>query len=171
MIGDLVEAINQVGLHQSPYPSLADAFYLAFYPLLLLALLRVPVAATTRAKLIRTILDGATIVVGGGAVVWYFVLGPTAVDGGMSPIAMGVSMAVADGGMRFTSRASWLPYLSVAIALGVLIGVERSEPFFPDVSLVLIVIVLAALVSVRQYAAQREPHRPGGVAGERTPQG
>ncbi len=236
--------LYDLALHRSPYPSLADPFYLAFYPLLALALLRVPVASFTRAQLVKTLLDGATIVVGGGAVVWYFVLGPTAVDGGQSTIAMAVSMAFpvgdlfllaglaavllrhslaalhtplkliavavllgivadvlygygqlhgsyrpgdptdtlyvlefaafalagasqrvvprADAGAAVAAtahdspRASWLPYLSVAVGLGVLLGVERGERFFPNVSLVLIVIVLAVLVAVRQYVAQRE---------------
>jgi len=244
MIGDVVQAIYKVGFHSSPYPSPADSFYLAFYALLLLALLRVPVAPVTRAKLIKTMLDGATIVVGGGAVVWYFVLGPTAVQGGQSALAMGVSLAfpvgdlfllaglaavllrhsplalrtplrlitaavalgivadvlygygqlhetytagdyidtiyvlefmtfalagfsqrsvsrgeesaAVDASRQFRSRASWLPYLSLAIGLGVLLGVEAHNRFFPDVSLVLIVIVLAVLVAARQYLAQRE---------------
>jgi signal transduction histidine kinase len=244
MIGDVVQAVYKVGFGSSPYPSLADPFYLAFYALLLLALLRVPVAPVTRAKIIRTLLDGATIVVGGGAVVWYFVLGPTAIQGGESALAMAVSLAfpvgdlfllaglaavllrhspvalrtplalitaavllgiladvlygygqlhetytaggyidtiyvlefmtfalagfsqrsvaredasaTADDSGQHSSRASWLPYLSLAIGLGVLLGVERGERFFPDVSLVLIVIVLAVLVAARQYLAQRE---------------
>jgi signal transduction histidine kinase len=241
--GDVAQTVYDVALGGSPYPSLADVFYLAFYPLLLLALLRVPVALASRPKLIRTMLDGATIVVGGGAVVWYFVLGPTAFDGGQSPPAMAVSVAFPIGDMfllaglalvllrqspaalrlplrlvtiavvlgvvadvlygygqlhgvysagdwidtlyvlefatfalagfsqravahadagatvedrRGGSRASWLPYLSLAIGLGVLLGVESSNRFFPDVSLVLIVIVLAVLVAARQYIAQRE---------------
>jgi signal transduction histidine kinase len=242
-LGDLVHAVYTLGLHESPYPSLADPFYLAFYPLLLLALLRVPVAPATRPKLLRTLLDGATIVVGGGAVVWYLVLGPTALEAGQSPLAMAVSVAFPIGDLfllsglalvllrqspaalrtpvrlvtvavtlgvvadvlygygqlhgvysagdwidtlyvlefatfalagfsqrvmvpddpsavaedrRGGSRASWLPYLSLAIGLGVLLGVERGNSFFPDLSLVLIVIVLAVLVAVRQYVAQRE---------------
>ena len=239
-IGDITQAIYELVLHQAPYPSLADPFYLAFYPLVLLALF----VATTRTKLLGTTLDGATIVVGGGAVVWYFVIGPTAIQGGQSAFSMGVSMAFPVGDLfllaglaavllrqsprtlrlplklitaavllgiladvlyasgqlhgtyhagdwvdtlyvfefatfalaalsqrsvreqqptvpvedtrQFRSRASWLPYLSVAVGLGVLLGVERNAAFFPDVSLVLIVIVLSALVSVRQYLAQRE---------------
>ncbi len=239
-IGDITQAIYEVALHQAPYPSLADPFYLAFYPLVLLALF----VATTRTKLLGTTLDGATIVIGGGAVVWYFVIGPTAIQGGQSALSMGVSMAFPVGDLfllaglaavllrqsprtlrrplklitaavglgiladvlyasgqlhgtyhagdwvntlyvlefatfalaalsqrpvreqqptvlvedtrQFRSRASWLPYLSVAVGLGVLLGVEWGASFFPDVSLVLIVIVLSALVSVRQYLAQRE---------------
>lgn len=242
--GDVLQAIYVVGFDSAAYPSLADIFYLAFYPLLLLALLRIPVARVSREKLMRMILDGATIVVGGGAVVWYFVLGPTAEQGGQSALAMAVSMAFPIGDLfllaglaavllrttplalrtplrliaaalvlgivadvlygagqldgtyiagdsidtlyvfefalfalagisqryahaedpsatsepfeHATSRASWLPYLSVTIGLGVLLGVESSNAFFPNVSLVLIVIVLAALVAVRQHLAQRE---------------
>jgi signal transduction histidine kinase len=239
-IGDITQAIYEVALHQAPYPSLADPFYLTFYPLVLLALF----VATTRTKLLGTTLDGATIVIGGGAAVWYFVIGPTAIQGGQSALSMGVSMAFPVGDLfllaglaavllrqspptlrrplklitaavglgiladvlyasgqlhgtyhagdwvdtlyvlefatfalaalsqrpvreqqptvpvqdarQFRSRASWLPYLSVAVGLGVLLGVEWGASFFPDVSLVLIVIVLNALVSVRQYLAQRE---------------
>ena len=237
-IGDVVQAVYNVGLGESPYPSPADPFYLAFYPLLLLALLTI----TTRTKLLKPTLDGATIVVGGGAVVWYLVLGPT-VEQSHSPLTMGVSLAFPLGDLfllaglaamllrpvpvafraplkliaaavllgivadvlygygqlhgtyragdwidtlyvlefatfalagfsqrtvraedpsavaedrRGGSRASWLPYLSLAIGLGVLLGVEWGARFFPTVSLVLIVIVLAVLVAGRQYVAQRE---------------
>jgi signal transduction histidine kinase len=245
LIGDLFQAgYDLTGSGKTPFPSLADPFYLAFYPLLLLALLRIPTAPVTRAKLIRTVLDGATIVVGGGAIVWYYVLGPTTLEGDQSAWAMTVSTAfpmgdlfllaglaavilrpspltlriplrliapavvlgvVADvlygsGQLHGTytpgdyidtiyvlefacfalagaaqvqpghadatsfmddpagsrSRASWLPYLSVAVGLGVILGVEREDRFFPNVSLVLIVIVLTLLVAVRQYLAQRE---------------
>jgi signal transduction histidine kinase len=244
MLGDVFQAIYDVGLRHSPFPSLADPFYLAFYPLLLLALVRVPVAAATPTKLLKTMLDGATIVVGGGAVVWYLVLGPTAVDGGQKTLAMAVSMALPAGDLfllaglaalllrqrpealrmplrlitaavmlgiiadilygygqlhssyhagdwldtlyalefavfamaglsqrpvragdpsaavdtsrQLSTRASWLPYISVAIGLVVLLSVERDNAFFPDVSLVLIVIVLTILVALRQYLAQRE---------------
>jgi signal transduction histidine kinase len=249
-IGDLVQAVYDLLLHSSPFPSLADPFYLAFYLLLVLALRRVPLPALSAGERRKTMLDAATIVVGGGAVIWYFVLGPTALEGGQSPLAMIVSIAFpigdllllaglavlvlrqspvrvrrslalvalalalgivadvlyGDGQLHGTyavgnaadllyvlefstfamagicqvrerrehrderdrwptvsagapmrrSRASWLPYLSVATGLGVLLSVELGGSFFPDVSLVLIVIVLTMLVSARQYFAQRE---------------
>jgi signal transduction histidine kinase len=72
------------------------------------------------------------------------------------PVARGDRSAAVDDSRQHGSRASWLPYLSLAIGLGVLLGVEAGERFFPDVSLVLIVIVLAVLVAARQYLAQRE---------------
>ncbi|HWJ50794.1 MAG TPA: HAMP domain-containing sensor histidine kinase, partial [Solirubrobacteraceae bacterium] len=243
-LGDVVQATYDIGLRQAPYPSLADPLYLAFYPLLLYALWRVPVPPVTRSWFTKTVLDGATIVVGGGAIVWYFVLGPTTLEVGQSALAVGVSAAFPIGDLfllagiaavllrqsppalrsplalitvavllgivadvfygygqlhgtyapgswidtvyllefvaftlagasqrrmrrddpdalvnatsRFRSRASWLPYLSVAVGLCFVLGVEREDRFFPNVSLLLIVIVLAVLVAARQYAAQRE---------------
>jgi len=55
-----------------------------------------------------------------------------------------------------SQRASWPPYLATAVGFGVLIFAERHYPFFPDVSLVLTVVVLGVLVSVRQFLAQRD---------------
>jgi PAS domain S-box-containing protein len=52
--------------------------------------------------------------------------------------------------------APWLPYIGLIVGFGVLLGATVGHAFFPDVSLVLIVIGLAALVAARQYLAQRE---------------
>ncbi|HTR72072.1 MAG TPA: HAMP domain-containing sensor histidine kinase [Solirubrobacteraceae bacterium] len=258
--------LRNVAIHvKPPFPTPADPFFLAFYMLLLAALLRVPVAKISFGKRLQMAIDGATIVIGGGAVVWYLVLGPTAEAGGQDTLATAVSVAypmgdlillaglaavllrsspailrtpllliaagmsasiVADavygygvlhgtytngdpidtlyvaefllfalaaiaqlrpGSLEYLGpgdpnaialgqgdqnaidpfararewrqpapRASWLPYVSVATAFGILFGVELEGPFFPNVSLVLIAAVLAALVATRQYLAQRE---------------
>jgi PAS domain S-box-containing protein len=226
-----------------PFPTVADAFFLSFYVLLFAALLRVPVAPVTRAKRLRILLDGATLVLSGGAVVWYFVLGPTVKAGGQSALATAVSLAypvgdlillvglaavllrrsppslrvplllvaagmlasiVADvvygyGVLHNTyksgdpidtlyvlefllfalagisqqpvcsseqvavsswsepaPRASWLPYLTAPIGFGLLIGVDWNKPFFPELSLVLILTMIGGLVAARQYLSLRE---------------
>jgi hypothetical protein len=92
-VGDLVQAAYSLGPGGAPYPSLADPFYLAFYPLMLFALLRISAPALGSGERAKTALDVATSVVGGGAVVWYLVLGPTALEGGQSVLAMNVSLA------------------------------------------------------------------------------
>ncbi len=51
---------------------------------------------------------------------------------------------------------SWLPYITAPIGFGLLIGVEWSRPFFPDMSLLLIVAAIGGLVAARQYLALRE---------------
>jgi PAS domain S-box-containing protein len=243
-IADILLLRNDILYDVPPFPTVADAFFLSFYILLFLALLRVPVAPVTVAKRLRIMLDGATIVLGGGAVVWYFVLGPTVKTGGEGALATAVSLAypigdlvllaglsavllrrsppilklpllliaagvlvsiTADvvygngvlkgtytGGdpidtlylMEFvafalaaiaqptvrpgeadtlagdwrqpTPRASWLPYVTAPIGFGLLIGVEWGQPFFPVLSLVLILTAIGGLVAARQYLALRE---------------
>ncbi len=244
LIADLILASYDLAYERPPFPTPADAFFLTFYALLLVALLSIPVARVTRAARTRMLLDGATIVLGGGAIVWYFVLGPTVLFTGEDLLANSVSMAypicdlVLLGGVAvvllrhgpaalrlpllwiaaamlltvaadtvygygvlhktytagdpldtlyvleycaltvaaFTQRpllkgdpgasveepeqryriAGWLPYIGLIVGFGVLLGVAAGRAFFPDLSLVLIVIVLAALVAARQYLAQRE---------------
>ncbi len=63
---------------QAPFPSLADAFYVLFVPVLLAALLTFPVRRRSRGEQQRLWLDIAIVVVGAFMVVWYLVLGPTA---------------------------------------------------------------------------------------------
>jgi PAS domain S-box-containing protein len=244
LIADVILSGYDVAYDRPPFPTPADAFFLAFFALLLAALLSVPVARMTRAARLRMLLDGATIVLGGGAIVWYFVLGPTVLSTGEDLLGKTVSMAypicdlvllggvavvllrrspatlrlpllwiaaamlltvVADttygyGVLHDTYTAgspvdtlyvlgycalavaaltqhpvgagdpdawveesaqryrvaSWLPYIGLTVGFGVLLGVSLRDAFFPEISIVGIVIALAALVAARQYLAQRE---------------
>ncbi len=93
LTADLILAIYDVGFDDPTFPSLADAFFLSFYPLLLLAIAQVPTVRGTRSQRLRSALDCAVVVVGGGAVIWYFVLGPILTEGGQSFLATVVSTA------------------------------------------------------------------------------
>ncbi len=223
----------------SPYPSLADAFYLAFYPLMLWGLLSFPVARRGGDH-VRLALDLAVVVIGASAVVVYVVLGPNAVAGGSSALQTAFSIAYPVGDMvlliglawvllrqsipsarralafmagglllyvagdlvygymtlhsgyqsgdrvdllymaalGFVAVAAtaqepvarpqrlaqgptreqigWLPYTAVAVGFAVLLVSQRDHAFFPDLTLILIAIVLAALVAARQFFAQRD---------------
>jgi diguanylate cyclase (GGDEF)-like protein len=79
LIGDALWAYYEVGLNASPFPSLADAGYLLFYPLVLAGLSAFPAAPQSRQERTTFWLDAATVLLGGWMVVWYIVLGPTAV--------------------------------------------------------------------------------------------
>jgi PAS domain S-box-containing protein len=243
-IADILLLRIDIRYKVAPFPTAADAFFLSFYVLLFVALLRVPVARVTRAKGLRIVLDGATIVLGGGAVVWYFVLGPTVTAGGDGALATVVSLAYPVGDLILLAglaavllrrsppvlkvpllliaagvlasvaadvvygngvlngtytggdpidtlyllefmafalagiaqkpvrssdqlvavgawsqpapRASWLPYVTAPIGFGLLIGVEWGRPFFPDLSLILILTIIGGLVAARQYLSLRE---------------
>jgi len=245
LTADLILALYDIVLDDPTFPSAADLFFLAFYPLMLIALTRVPSAPATRSQRLRTALDCATIVVGSGAAVWYFLLGPIATEGGeldfleavvsiaypvwdvlllgaialvlvrsnpealrlpLRWLVLGLLMLIAadtiygagqhqgtyspgdpvdtlyvltavpfvlaaarqrwmrrdDPGAEVRSwvetsvRAARLPLLAMAVGFGVLLGTQWQDRFFPDLSLLLFALALAALAAVRQYVAQAE---------------
>ncbi len=241
---DLIFAFFNIVLEDPAFPSLADLFFLAFYPLMLAALLMVPTSKGTRAQQLRTGLDCATVVVGAGAAIWYFVLGPIVTEGGGSPLGTAVSIAYPVGDIVLigvlsavllrggpqalrpslrllgagllmliaadtiyghqqlrgtystgdpvdtlyvlmavpfvlaaarqsrvrleravekpvvrldpSSRAGRLPLVAIMVGLAVLIGTQRHDKFFPDLSLLVFLLFLFGLSVARQYVAQTE---------------
>lgn len=92
LFADLALALYDIVLDDPTFPSFADALFIAFYPLLLIALLSVPTVRGSSSQRLRIGLDCATIVVGGGAAVWYFLLGETVLGGGEDALATAVSV-------------------------------------------------------------------------------
>ena len=81
LAGDVAQTVyEQVGT--LPYPSVADIFYLLFYPLTLCGLLRFPTGHRNPGERVRLTLDLAAVAIGGAMVVIYVVLGPTVVESG-----------------------------------------------------------------------------------------
>jgi len=93
LAADALTAVNALRYAAPPFPSWADACFLAAYAFLFAALVFVPVSRSTRPQRRRTLIDGATVVLGGGVFVWYFLLGPTIVAGAARPLAAVVSIA------------------------------------------------------------------------------
>jgi diguanylate cyclase (GGDEF)-like protein/PAS domain S-box-containing protein len=61
-----------------PFPSIGDAFFLGFYPLVFAALLTVIRAAAVRVQWARLGLDATILMLGFGAFFWFCVIAPTA---------------------------------------------------------------------------------------------
>jgi diguanylate cyclase (GGDEF)-like protein len=59
-------------------------------------------------------------------------------------------------------RASWAPAIAVAGGFGLLLFSERNDPLLPNLTLVLTAVAIAALVSIRQFLAQRDLVRTQG---------
>jgi diguanylate cyclase (GGDEF)-like protein len=92
VIGDVVYAIIDTVLHQSPFPSVADVFYLGGYPVLavgLLVLIRGRISGRDRAGLI----DAAIIATGLGLLSWTFLMKPIATDPSLSLLERLISLA------------------------------------------------------------------------------
>jgi len=61
-----------------PFPSWADAGYLAFYPIMLSALLLFPTARTyTASEKLKLVMDVAIVMIATSVIVWYFIINPT----------------------------------------------------------------------------------------------
>lgn len=74
-LGDALWAYCELVRDSSPFPSVADAGYLAFYPMVLLGLLSFRGPSRTRAANLRLGLDVAIVVLAGAMVAWYLVIG------------------------------------------------------------------------------------------------
>lgn len=65
-------------LGEQPFPSWADVWYLAFYPLMMAGLLLLVEKMRSAEERLNFFLDSGVILVGGGMVLWYFLLRPIA---------------------------------------------------------------------------------------------
>jgi diguanylate cyclase (GGDEF)-like protein len=239
LAGDIAWTVYELA-GSKPYPSVADGFYLLFYPLLLWGLLRFAAGRLNVSERLRLGLDLAVVALGGSAVVIYLVLGPTVLQSDPDPLEAAISIAYPVGdmvllvglgavllrrpspssvralgfvaaGLAFfvtadlvygyialhssyqggdpvdslymisialfavagaaqtrpgpgavpaeesrRRRASWAPYIAVAIGFGLLIIDHR------DLSLVIIAVLLATLVLLRQFLAQKDLLRTQG---------
>lgn len=99
LLGDVVQTYYEVVARAKPYPSLGDVGYLAFYPVALAALLRLPVTRRSPRERVTLGLDCALVALSGAVPIWYVSLGPTLAAGGQGGVAMAVSLAYPLGDM------------------------------------------------------------------------
>jgi diguanylate cyclase (GGDEF)-like protein len=99
LVGDTVMVGYDVAGLTEPFPSIADVAYLALYPVMLLALLNVPVAPVSRHQQVRVMLDLTIVVVSGAMVIWYLSLQQIVLGGGQSFAVLATSAAYPLGDM------------------------------------------------------------------------
>ena len=238
LAGDVAWTIYEVA-GAAPYPSVADAFYLAFYPLMLWALLSFGATRSDAAERMRAGVDLAVVGIAGAMLVVYVVLGPTIVQSASNRVQTAISIAYPVGdvvllfglalvlmrrcdrssvralqllgvGLCFfvaadliygyltlhssyhsggtvdllwmlsiaafalaagaqrepeaaqatipvsSRRAAWTPYLAVAACFGLLLAAHRHDRLLPDLALLIGSILVAGLVSIRQFLVQRD---------------
>ncbi len=85
-IGDTIWAILEIGLKEQPFPSLADGFYLAYYPLLLVGVLLLPNKPSAIGEKISKGLDIGIVMVASILGFWNFLLGPIILSNTASPL-------------------------------------------------------------------------------------
>ncbi len=75
-VGDLSWAILEAGLHLSPYPSIADIFYLSYYLLFLIGTVILAIENRVIIDQIKNTLDMAIIMASAILAFWYFLFNP-----------------------------------------------------------------------------------------------
>ena len=91
--GQGIWSFNQLIAHQTPFPSSADLVFLASAPLLLLGVLLLSTRPLPRISRVRVGLDGVMMMTAIITFSWYFVLGPTLLQGSTSLLAKVVGTA------------------------------------------------------------------------------
>ncbi|AGZ43448.1 putative signaling protein [Actinoplanes friuliensis DSM 7358] len=96
VLGDLTWEYHQYVLHEEPYPSFADVFYLGAYPMLVVGLVLLVRGRSGRD--LAGLVDAAIIGTGLGLVFWVFVMHPIAADSTASTLEriIGVAYPAAD---------------------------------------------------------------------------
>jgi len=77
-LGDTIWFYLEVLLQEQPFPSAADVFYIAFYPLALLGLLSLPSAPLRATERGRVLFDLCVVLITAWMGIWYFIIVPTA---------------------------------------------------------------------------------------------
>jgi diguanylate cyclase (GGDEF)-like protein len=85
-IADTTWAILELWLSEPPFPSLADVFYLLYYPLLLAGVLLLPEKPASRAEQIKKALDGGIVMVAAFLAFWNFLMGPLVASNSEYPL-------------------------------------------------------------------------------------
>ena len=92
LLGDVTQSVYEMQ-GNLPFPSLADPFYLAFYPLTLLGVLRASGGYAGHSDRVRFGLDLAVVALSAAALTIYVVLGPTLAHGSANSFKTAVSVA------------------------------------------------------------------------------
>lgn len=122
-LGDVLWFGQEILLKRPPFPSPADACYLASYPVLAWGLLSLPGALRRRSDRVKAALDALTVLLAGAMVVWYVVVGPLvhAGDGAVATV-LDVAYPVGDLVLLFGVAAVLLGRQGADRALWLLLG-------------------------------------------------
>jgi len=137
MAGNLIYGTYDLA-GQQPFPSVADGFYLGFYPFLFLGLLILP-TASQRHEIFgwRVLTNVAIVILGGGMALIHFVLMPTITQLTSDTLATVISLAYPAGDLALLGAlamiASRRPFTGDRRAIGLFI-VAVGAWFFADIA-------------------------------------
>ncbi|MCX6673866.1 MAG: ATP-binding protein, partial [Methanothrix sp.] len=92
-LGDITWAVLELGLHQEPIASVADGFYLMFYPFVAIGILLLPTVPLTRKENLKLLLDTGIVMISAVLVFWAFLIGPTVAANKEDTLVLAISLA------------------------------------------------------------------------------
>ncbi len=92
-LGDLAWTVIEVGFHQNPFPSVADAGYLMFYPLFAIGIYLLPEVPLSPREQLKILLDSAIVIVPAALVFWVFLIAPIVASSEAVFLDLAVSLA------------------------------------------------------------------------------
>ncbi|MCL4561506.1 MAG: EAL domain-containing protein [Chloroflexi bacterium] len=93
VLGDLVWAVYEIVLQENPFPSLADVFYLAYYPFFMFGILLIVGKSRTKREKITHSLDIGVIMLASSLGIWNYLIGPAVMGNQDSWLATLLNMA------------------------------------------------------------------------------
>ncbi len=93
LIGDVVWFTIQARTGEQPFPSLADLFYLGFYPLFIIGLFLLPARKPSTGERLKISLDVAIVTVAATLLAWNFLIAPTLADTSADWLLLALSAA------------------------------------------------------------------------------
>lgn len=92
-LGEIVYIVMEVGLHMYLFPSLADVFYLMFYPLFAAGIFLLPKVPLSRRERLKILLDAGIIIITATSVFWVFLIAPAIASNSEETLELAVSVA------------------------------------------------------------------------------
>lgn len=131
-IGEIIWAILEVGLGQSPFPSYADIFFTIYYPLFAIGIFLLPRNSFNTESIYRTTIDLGIVMISVALIFWIFLIIPTVetIRGSGLEAILSLNYIVAD-------------FVLLFVLLDMLFNKIRS---FTDSSLILLAAGVTALV-------------------------
>lgn len=139
-IADAIWLVLEVGLQQYPFPSIADIFYLAYYPLFFLGILQLPFLSRSPKDRMKLWLEITIMILAAGLYLWTFALSPTIAQTGTTDLLVLIfSLAY--------------PLADLILLLALLVLLFRTHPAVPGGPILLLasgafVTILADVVFV-----------------------
>ena len=92
LLGDLIWGIFELGLGLEPFSSIADIFYLAYYPLFAMGIFLLPKNPFSQIRQFKTILDISIIILTSALIFWIFLISPNLFNNSTDILSLVISI-------------------------------------------------------------------------------